>query len=264
MLLSKLVKNPLMGFYFEGDAGSGGGSAAPVPAGDGGVPPGDSSGGGQPPAETPPVPDATPVVEPVVPAEVHVPPLPGQQQTQFPKFGPDEELNSLRSVVQRSQQEIARLQSDLKEYEYAGMEEGEKELAQLREQQASAEQQRRQQEDLYWTQQLWQYYNGWNVPVAEIQGQTPLEWQHAVLTFQHKAITQKEQELANLKKELSALKTAAETPSVKPEPTSNRSGGPASRPTLWGMSLKDLEKFQQRALAGEVTVDDYPAVPEVK
>lgn len=167
----------------------------------------------------------------------------------------------LEQQYQGSLQQIQKLQGDLREYEYAGLDEGEAAQRQLQDRtQQLQEQEYRIQEQQY-ASDLYRFYAGY-VPTEAIQGYTPSEWQQSVLSHMQGEAKHLQGEVTRLQGEVKALKSAARPGDNAPKVPSG-GGGPASgKRSLYAMTWEEREAMRQQAELGTLRPEDYPAVPE--
>lgn len=196
---------------------------------------------------TPPEEEVQPDVEQEVTEEA---PVPSQQATpQRPRQDPERELAWLRTQYQGTLNELSKVQKELREYEYAALDDDERGQREYQDRLRQLEEQEMRLQEEAYSQGLWQYYSSL-VPSQAIQGSNPVEWQESVMTYFTTEIHRLRQENAALKK---SAKPGATAPSVP------RAGGnKPPKKSMYGMTWEEIEALREGAEYGLISGDDLP------
>lgn len=159
----------------------------------------------------------------------------------------------LRQTVTQMAEQLRQSQAEMQQYVMAGMDDAEKQayLLQQKEQQLTTEQ--RTWQETVEREQWSRYYTQYLPTGVQLQGATPVEWQHGVLTHLYNSNE-------TLRKEVEALKAKLTNPNPNPPKISALTPAPVARKQAEQFTLKDIQRIQEQALLGAVDANDFPSI----
>jgi predicted RNase H-like nuclease (RuvC/YqgF family) len=163
------------------------------------------------------------------------------------------ELEWLRRSVSDLSAANQRLQTELEEFETAGMEPEDAAARKVQRMQQELDAERARSANQQWKEYCLQF----GIEPERLTGEDPVGWLHETLTDQQSKLTAEQKRTAELMKTVAALKKAQTKPDV-PKVTSGTGQAATNKKTVWDYSLDEIEQMAEAAAFGQLDPADIP------